>query len=325
MANLRDVAKMAKVGVGTVSRAMNGTGYVSEVTRKRIEEAARELNYTPNELARNLFRKRTGIIGVVVPDVENPFFGKFLKYVEIELYKHGYKTMACNTIDISNREKDYIDMLERNMVDGIITGAHTLRDDDYLKINGPIVSLDRDFGPGIPLIHSDHVKGGRIAAERLIKAGCRNVVQFGGSFHVNTPSNQRHIEFERVMKKNGICVATVEMAWNMLNYEYYQTAMEKYMDFYEEADGIFAADIGAIYCLNLALKRGVQIPEKLKIIGYDAMDLTRMVTPGLTAVRQDVQALAERCVVTILALIEGKKDVEYHQIVDVCMQEGGTV
>lgn len=325
MANLRDVAKKANVGIGTVSRAMNGTGYVSEDTRKKIEDAARELNYTPNELARNLFRKRTGIIGVVIPDLENPFFGKFVKCVEIELYKHGYKTMVCNTIEISNREKDYIDMLERNIVDGIITGAHSLNNDDYLKIQKPIVSLDRDFGPTIPLIHSDHIHGGQLAAQLLLEAGCKNVVQFGGSFRVNTPSNQRHMEFERVMKKNGVNISTVDMAWNMLNYEYYHDSMEKYMDFYNEADGVFAADIGAIYCMNIALKRGIKIPRELKIIGYDAMDLTRMVTPCLTAIRQNVELLAERCVETILALIEEKGGVEYHQIVDVDVQNGGTV
>lgn len=324
MANLRDVAKMANVGVGTVSRAMNGTGYVSEETKRKIDEAVKALSYTPNELARNLFRKRTGIIGVVIPDVENPFFSKFLKYVEIELYKKGYKTMACNTIDISNREKDYMDMLERNIVDGIITGAHSLSNDDYLKIKGPVVSLDRDFGPTIPLIHSDHIKGGRLAAERLIEGGCRNVVQFGGAFRVNTPSNQRHAEFERVMKKNGVNVATVETAWNMLNYEYYHQTMEKYMDFYDNVDGVFAADIGAVYCLNIALKRGMRVPEDLKIVGYDAMDLTRMVMPCLTSVKQDVEQLAVRCVETMIALIEETAPVDYHQVVDVSMQEGGT-
>ena len=324
MANLKDVAKLANVGVGTVSRAMNGTGYVSEETRKKIDAAILQLNYTPNELARNLFRKRTGIIGVVIPDLENPFFAKFVKYVEIELYKRGYKTMACNTIEISNREKDYMDMLERNIVDGIITGAHSLRDDDYLKIQKPIVSLDRDFGPEIPLVHSDHVTGGRLAAERLLSAGCKNVVQFGGAFRVKTPSNQRHVEFERVMKRNGVNVSTVEMAWNMLNYEYYHDTMERYMDFYGKVDGVFAADIGAIYCLNIALKRGMKVPEDIKIVGYDAMDLSRMVTPCLTSIRQNVECLAVRCVETVLDLVEEKEGIDYHQVVEVDVQEGGT-
>jgi len=133
MATIRDVAKQAGVGVGTVSRALNGTGHVSPETKKKIEDAASKLGYTPNELARNLFRNRTGIIGLIVPDLHHSFFSCFAKYVEMELYKQGYKTMICNSIGISDREKEYLDMLERNMVDGIITAAHSLDGEEYLK------------------------------------------------------------------------------------------------------------------------------------------------------------------------------------------------
>ena len=103
MASIRDVAKQAGVGVGTVSRALNGTGYVSPDTKKKIEKAAEKLGYTPNELARNLYRNRTGIVGVMVPDLDHPFFSCLAKHIEMELYRQGYKTMICNTIGISDR------------------------------------------------------------------------------------------------------------------------------------------------------------------------------------------------------------------------------
>ena len=83
MPGIRDVAAYAGVGIGTVSRALNKTGYVSKETREKIEEAVRVLGYQPNELARNLYRNKSGMIGVVVPDLENPFFAKFLKCTEI--------------------------------------------------------------------------------------------------------------------------------------------------------------------------------------------------------------------------------------------------
>ena len=172
MASIRDVAKQAGVGVGTVSRALNGTGYVSPDTKKKIEKAAEKLGYTPNELARNLYRNRTGIVGVMVPDLDHPFFSCLAKHIEMELYRQGYKTMICNTIGISDRERDYLDMLDRNIVDGIITAAHSLDEEEYLKQKKPIVSVDREFGPGIPLIGSDHAMGGRMAAELLLKNGC---------------------------------------------------------------------------------------------------------------------------------------------------------
>lgn len=113
MAGIRDVAVYAGVGVGTVSRALNKTGYVSEETRKKIDEAVKVLNYQPNELARNLYRNRSGIIGVIVPDLENPFFAKFMKYTEMELYRYGYRAVVCNTVEISNRVEEMIHLMEK--------------------------------------------------------------------------------------------------------------------------------------------------------------------------------------------------------------------
>lgn len=105
MASIREVAQEAGVGVGTVSRALNGSGYVSPETRKKIEKAAKKLKYTPNELARNLYHNKTGIVGVIVPDLEHPFFSSLVKHIEMELYEQGYKTMICNTVGISRREQ----------------------------------------------------------------------------------------------------------------------------------------------------------------------------------------------------------------------------
>ncbi len=324
MANIREVARKAGVGVGTVSRALNGSGYVAEDTRDRILATARELDYKPNELARNLFRNQTGIVGIIVPDMENPFFSKLLKNMEIELYKNGYKAMICNTISISNREQDFIDMLKQNVMDGIITAAHSLRDDAYARIQKPVVAMDRRIGPGIPVIHSDHKTGGRLAAELLLEAGCHEVIQFGGAQGVNTPSNDRHTEFSRVMAEAGVKVQNVEMAWNIMEYDYYRKQMAQYMDLYREVDGVFSTDVGALYCMDMAARRGIRVPEDLHIVGYDAVDMTRLFSPGLTAIAQDIPGLARCCVNTMMDLLDGKT-VEMEQVLPVSVQKGGTV
>lgn len=211
---IKDVAKHAGVGIATVSRVINDSGYVSESSRKRIEDAIRELNFIPNERARNLSRKKTGIVGVIIPDFQTPFYATFIRQVEIELYHYGYKTMVCNTVKISDREKEYIDMLDRNMVDGIITCALSVENTVYQKIDKPIVSMDHDLGPKIPLIHSNHRKGGRLLAEYLVERGCKKVIQLGGLFQVNTPSNDRYDEFEWVMNKHHVAIRTLEVEWN---------------------------------------------------------------------------------------------------------------
>ena len=98
MATIKDVARRAGVGIATVSRALNGTGYLSEESRVRIERAVKELNYIPNERARNLSRKRTGIIGVLIPDFQTPFYDALIRQIEIGLYHYGYRTMVCNCV-----------------------------------------------------------------------------------------------------------------------------------------------------------------------------------------------------------------------------------
>lgn len=324
MSSIKEVAKYAGVGVGTVSRALNGTGYVSQETKEKVEKAALELNYTPNELARNLFRKRTGIIGIVVPDMEHPFFAHIAKKIEILLYEEGYKTMICNTIGISHREKDYLDMLDRNMVDGIITAAHALEDSVYLNINKPMVSLDRDFGTQIPLIQSDHIQGGRIAAEMLINSGCRRVGQIRGYSKVNTPSNNRHDEFERIMGKANIEVFTYETNWNEFSYENYRAVVKKFINQCGVIDGLFTSDISAVMCLQEANERGIKVPEELQIIGYDAMEITRLTSPIITAIKQNTTELAKKCVETIILQIDGNSKIDKHQMVEVTTQIGGT-
>ena len=177
MPTIKDVAEKAGVGIATVSRAMNGTGYVSARSREKIETAIRELHYIPNERARNLSRKQTGIIGVLIPDFQTPFYASFLRQVEMELYNYGYRTMVCNTVKHSDREAAYVEMLDRNMLDGLITCAWSAEAEVYRHMDKPIVSMDHNLGEGIPLIHSDHKTGGRIAAEHLLEKGCKRVLE----------------------------------------------------------------------------------------------------------------------------------------------------
>jgi len=97
MATIQDVAKHAHVGVGTVSRVLNGKGYVKETTRQKIEASIEALNYTPNEMARNLFFRKCGIVAVIVPEVSHPFFAQFVSEAEKFLCEEGFQTMICNT------------------------------------------------------------------------------------------------------------------------------------------------------------------------------------------------------------------------------------
>ena len=323
MASIREVAQEAGVGVGTVSRALNGSGYVSPETRKKIEKAAKKLKYTPNELARNLYHNKTGIVGVIVPDLEHPFFSALVKHIEMELYEQGYKTMICNTVGISRREQEYLDMLERNMVDGIITASHGLEVEEYRKQAKPIVSIDRDLGAQIPLIGCDHAKGGKLAAELMLKAQRKKVFLVSG-ISPKVMANDRYVTFMKVLEENGVTVLQEVMEWNIFSWDAHYHMAEEIFRLHPDIDGIFGGDLAALACLNAAQRRGIRIPEDISIVGFDAMTPSNMVYPQLTAIRQIVELLAEVSVNTLLDMVEQRKNVPHRLILDVEIQRGGT-
>ncbi|KFI95744.1 LacI family DNA-binding transcriptional regulator [Bifidobacterium stellenboschense] len=181
MVGMRDVARRAGTSVSTVSLVVNGTGYVSDEMRKRVQDAMDALGYIPNELARNFYRDRTNMVGVIVPTVRHPFFATFVAALQRGFSARGMRVVLCSVADTGKDESEYIDMLRRHMMDGIVMAAHTRHPADYwTSIDRPIVAFDRYLGEGVPSVRSDHEQGGRIVARELIASGARHVALVGG-------------------------------------------------------------------------------------------------------------------------------------------------
>lgn len=306
MATIQDVAKHAHVGVATVSRVLNGSGYVKAETKERIMQAIKELNYSPNEMARNLYFKRTGIVAIIIPQIAHPFFAEFVDAVITDLEKVNYKAMICNTWDESHYELQYLDMLKRNMVDGIIFGAHSLDVEKYQNIDRPIVALDRELGGGIPCVCADHITGGRIAAETLLKAGCKNVLQFCGTKEVSTPSFLRHEMFSKVMMENGCQCRNYTMSRNGFSYEYFRQITADALSKYPDIDGVFATDVIVMSYIRQALSKGIRIPEDIKAVSYDGTSASDLSGVPLTTIMQPISQLASECVRMMMDLIQSK-------------------
>ena len=184
--------------------------------------------------------------------------------------------------------------------------------------------MDHNLGEGIPLIHSDHKTGGRIAAEHLLEKGCKRVLQLGDYFPVYTPSNDRYREFHRIMDEAGVEVRQLDLEWNRLDYEYYEKYLSEHLRDVKWSDAVFASDMGAIACYRFVTERGIQVPDHMKIMAYDGTDFTRMMMPVMTAVRQDITKLASSCADTVVRLVQRKEPVRMHRIIDVEFQKGGT-
>lgn len=322
MSSIKDVAKLAGVGVGTVSRTINNTGNLSEYSREKVIAAMKELNYTPNELARNLYRKKSGIIGVLVPTVSHPFFAEFVNAVEIEFHERGYKTMICNTAKDHTYESEYLSMLKRHIVDGIITGVHSLEIQEYLDADMPIVALDRYIGDNIPVVSVDHQHGGICAAKELLRCGCKEVVQIQGAKTVDAPALKRHEAFEKELLAAGVKVYTYEMEWNKYDMGYFTEFSRMVFKKHPDADGMFGTDLLALGYMKVAQEQGKIIPDDLKIVAYDGTTATDMVYPSLTTVRQPIEGLAKEAVRLMIHKVEGNDNVEQRVELEVVLRRG---
>ena len=204
MANIKDVAKLAGVSVTTVSRVLNNKGYISQDTYESVYRAIDQLDYVPNQIARNLFKQKSYYISLIVPDSSHPFWAEITKYIERKLYKHHYKLFLCNTGDTEDKERDYIKMMRENMVDGIILGTHMLAETEYQNLDLPIVAFDYRVAEDIPTIYSDHNKGGLLAAGEILKNDCKCVLNVTAVVTDKSPSINRHRVFSETLKKNGV-------------------------------------------------------------------------------------------------------------------------
>jgi LacI family sucrose operon transcriptional repressor len=323
MANIRDVAERAGVGIGTVSRVLNNSGYVSAEARLKIEQAMVELEFIPNQLARNLSKQSNNLVAIIVPNIGHPFFGDYIKHAEMELYMRGYKTVVCDTMQRRDREQEFLDMLRRRVVDGIIMGSHALEDEEYRKAKGPIVAMEQRLAKGIPLICSDHRKGGRLAAQRLVERGCRQVAQFVER-GVEKPANARYLAFAEFLEAKNIKVYEIPTNYNRLDFAIYLQTANKLFNEQPQIDGFFGVDLAACAVLKVAHQRGIPVPEKLKVVGYDGSMVSELGPQNITTVVQSIREIAQHSVAAVVDLIENRPRLKDETILDVYLHEGDT-
>lgn len=302
VAKLTDVAKLAGVSPTTVSRVINKKGYLSEKTITKVNEAMRELGYKPNNIARSLQGKSAKLIGLIFPKISHVFYAELIDKLEHELFKHGYKTIICNSEHDSKKEREYIEMLEANQVDGIISGSHNLGIEDYNRVTAPIISFDRNLSPDIPVVSSDNYAGGVLAAETLVKSGATKIVMITGNDNSNSPTGLRHAGFASVLPTAPI--TNVSSDFSPIRKE-----MEiKNILTHQQPDAIFASDdLTAILIIKVAKELGLQLPQDLKVIGYDGTYFIENYYPNLTTIKQPLEDIACLTVDLLLKKIAGEE------------------
>jgi len=319
---IKDVAKVADVSVTTVSRVLNNRGYISDSMKQKVHDAMKQLNYQPNEIARSLYRRKSNIIGIIVPSVSHPFFAELTNYVEYYAYLLGYKVLICNSYSDSTKEQDYIDMIHKNQVDGFIIGSYTSNTSEYINSSLPIVTIDRNFSNNVPFITSDNYNGGLLATNLLIDKGCKKIAHISGPLEIDISANNRSQAFlDVVLEKN---IDYVMEQSRIVTLDSYAKLAHRIFKKYPDIDGIFAgSDLLAFSLLYVAHLFKKDIPKDLKIIGYDDIDIASFSLPPLTTIKQDVKKMGELAVKVLIDKIE-KKEVTIENILPVSLIERKT-
>lgn len=302
IAKLTDVAELAGVSPTTVSRVINNKGYLSEKTKQKVQEAMKTLGYKPNNLARGLQGKSAQLIGLIFPNISNIFYSELIEYLEIELFKHGYKVIICNSQNDPAKEREYIEMLEANQVDGIISSSHNLGIDDYERVAAPIIAFDRNLAPNIPIISSDNFEGGKLAAKTLQKNGCQNIIMITGNDNTDSPTGLRALGFSFQIPEGKIFKVPNTLSTIRREMEIKSIIASN------KPDGIFVSDdLTAILTMKIAHQLELKIPDNLKIIGYDGTSFIENFFPQLTTIRQPIDEIASLIVDVLLKKIKGEK------------------
>lgn len=309
MVTIRDVAKDAGVSAATVSRVINNSINVDPRKKEKVIQAIKKLGYRPNEVARSLSNKKSNNIGLLLPNITNPFFNQITEEVENTANEHGYKIILCNTHDNPEREREYIDNLLFSQCDGFIVISDSNILDEFSEIYDiPAVALDRyiphDKRQSLkyPIVTTDNYAGGRLAANHLLNCGCTRIA------HIGRPEGSKLAElrargFADVLKENGMDFFNVTCPFS-----YYEglIAAERLFNSYPNVDGIFAGnDMIAFATITVAFNRKIRIPDDVQLIGFDDVLFSRLVTPALTTITQSIGLLGRNAAELLIKKMNG--------------------
>lgn len=292
MATIKDVAQRAGVAVETVSRVLNNRGYISDKTRQKVYQAMDELNYRPNEFARGLSKKQMDMIAVIVPHIVHPYFAKVISRLEKETAARGYKLLLYNSSGDNAKIDHVLDLCNNNRVTGVILFSNDIPASVLAKYAVPIITVERFMDKGSGSVLCDNAEGGRLAARHLISKGCHNLILLGSEDDVSMPAGQRERGFLEVCGTAGCdCRVYKSGLQQYLNLEYREFIRSAIRE-NPAVDGIFASsDLIAAQVIQVCRDEGRRIPDDIKLVGFDDVDLAMLTSPTITTIHQPVREM----------------------------------
>jgi len=304
MPNITDVARRAGVAPITVSRVINNSGYASEGTRKRVEEAIAELGYVPNTLARGLRSKRTNTLALVMTDITNPFFTLIARGVEDAASAAGFTVIFCNTDESESKEEKYVQILAQKQVDGVllVPACSNPKSVEFLQSKDiTVVLLDRSV-PGVStdLVRCDSRNGAYQLIKYLIQLGHTQITIITGPQGVST-SKDRVIGYQQALSEADL--SDHEKIYygfftQVSGYELTKQALEAP----QRPTAIFGANnFISIGILKALRDSGLHVPEDIAVVGFDDLPTALIIDPFLTVAAQPAYEMGQKATELLLA------------------------
>jgi DNA-binding LacI/PurR family transcriptional regulator len=310
----KEVAEKLGISAMTVSRALNDHPYVDEETRKKVEQVAKRMGYSPDHIAKSLATRKTHTIGVVLPEITHSFFPEAIRGIEEVTYQRGYHLILTHSAEDAEREKDAIRTLESKRVDGIlISTAQTMEDyriyNQLVKSGVQLVFFDRCvWGIGASCVSIDDEESAKQITEHLIGHGYKRIAHLNGPQRVSI-GKARLRGYRRAIEGNGLTYREEMVIESGFHEGGGYEAMNRLLDLSptRRPRAVVAInDPAAFGAMKAIAERGLRIPQDIAIVGFsDDIRSDLMPTP-LTTVRQPAYELGKRAAQQLLAQIEGK-------------------
>ena len=319
-ATILDVAIAAGVSPATVSNAISGSRFVSPHVRERVFRAMAELGYEPNTLARGLRSRRTGAIGVIVPDIVNPFYNSLATAIENRAVEAGYCVVLCLSHYDREAEDTHLRRLIGRQIDGVIIGfagdnEPAMR---YVRRRSvPVVVVDRfTSDTSVDLVTSDNRKGGYLAAKYLLELNHRHIAYIAGPSG-GAPPRDRLAGFRDALIEAGGDIRP-EWIFHNPNFDFVRAKeiVRQLLDMPDMPTAIcFASDHMALAGLTGLKAVGLQVPQDVSIMGFDDIWVSSLCTPALTTIRQHIEKMGQEAFVLLLERMTGDESMERRRIV----------
>lgn len=309
MASLQEVAQRAKVSIATVSRVLNKSDKVVPATRATVEKALRELGYQPSRVARRLRMNRGGahLVGLIIPDIQNPFFAEIARGVEDAAYANDYALLLCNSDESQDKERFYLGVMQAEWVDGLVLPPFDETDQavvDVVKSGMPVVCVDRSLSTAqTDLVEVDNYQGAFEAVMHLIERGHKRIGLIEGRTQVST-SRERRRGYVDALAAGGVPLRKELMRAGDFKQESGRVLTNDLLALRSPPTAIFVVNnlmtVGALAAVH---QRAVRVPQDLAVVGFDDLPWAEALDPPLTVVRQPAYEVGRQAMELLLKRI----------------------